>query len=157
MNKKKAKNFLEDFEKATGVKAVDARDYVLSSKFGDIKVTMSLKEDTVFTKLLHPKMEHEKFGFNPYSGKRNYHTEYDVHYFLDRDVVTGDIKKSDTAITAVIKKSMYDSTGENKMYDIAIYTGDEMTDSIICIDYMECTQTARNLGVTILEGSNDDT
>lgn len=148
MDKKDIKAYLKEFEGATGLKAIDENDYVLSSSFGDIKVTFDLKDNVVFTKLLNPKEEFRDFGFNPYSGKRNYIGN--VYDFLYVDIVTADIKKSETAITAKVRMSIFDKMGENKMYDISIFKGDEIIESVTCISYTECMQTGINFNATML-------
>lgn len=151
MNKKEIKEYENTFKEMTGLKVINGKEYILSSKFGDIKVRLDLKGDSVFTKLLNPKKEYGSFGFNPFSGKRNYHTKDAIYHFLYSDVVTSDILKSDTAMTAIIEQSIYDKTGKNKMYDISIFKGDEMIESVTCINYMEATRTARNLSATLLQ------
>lgn len=157
MTKKEISSYLKEFEAVTGLRVVDGCSYVLSSNNGDLKVTFRLADDlpAVFTCLITQKSdfdlfrEFEPLGYNPNSGKQNYYNDA-IYDFLQQHVVSFDIKKSDTAITAKIAQSMFDKTGVNKMYDLHLFKGGEDLDSSICIDYMEARLTAINFKATLI-------
>ena len=152
MTKKQIEEYLEEFYKGTGLKVSNNNEHVLSSKYGDIKVTFRLdgKLPTVFTKLIGASglfnqfEEFKPFGYNSNTGKNSYFGD-DVYHFLHSVIVTADLLKSDSAITARITRSMFAKSPENKQVDIAIYKGSEMIESVICIGYMEALKTSLNL------------
>ena len=162
LSKKEIKELLKQFESGTGLKIQDKKEYVLSSKFGDIKVTFDLDSNlpTIYTKLVSFKYgvfdafkEFAAFGYNSNTGKNNYHGLDAIYNFLNMIVVSHDITKSKDAMTAKISQSMFDKTGVNKRYDISIYKGGVLDDSVTCISYMEATQTAINLDATVLRSA----
>lgn len=142
LNKKEVSGILSYFAAATGLKVEDQKTYFLSSNYGIIKVRFDLASDympTVFTKLFKaPELNHR--SFNPYSGKRNYHSLDAIYGFINYDIVVDDIVKDDSIKIAKIRKSMFNKD----MYDISISNGVEMLEAITCIDYQECLQTALN-------------
>ncbi len=51
---------------------------------------------------------------------------------------------------AEITQSQFDSTGKNKMFDLAIIKNGEIIESVSCIDFDEAKQTAKNLNAKII-------
>lgn len=49
--------------------------------------------------------------------------------------------------TAKIKKSMFNK----KMFDVSIYRGREIVEAVICINYREAIQTAKNFNAILKE------
>lgn len=160
MKKEDIEKFLKEFKDVTGLKSQDKKEYVLSSKFGDIKVTFDLGSSvpTVFTKLVSfdygvfdAFKKFAAFGYNSNTGKNNYHGIDAIYHFLYTVVVSHDLLKSEDAITSKIKQSMFDKTGKNKRYDISIFKGGVIFDAVACISYMEASQTSINLKATMLK------
>lgn len=158
MNKKEIKDYLVAFSEAIGVKVQDKKEYIFSSDFGNIKVSFRLEGGlpSVFTRLLSNEYgfnifkDFAAYGYNSNTGKNNYYGEGEIYSFLHTILITHNIVKSKDAMSAKIEQSMFDKTGKNKMFDLSIYKGGVLDDCVVCISYMEATQTALNLKAEVL-------